>query len=79
MKNERIFIVSNKRDKFYDLTDLIPEMMDVENMTQQQCIDYFMNGLEGTRYMTFPFYTPTRVITEWITQDMEVLHENQNI
>ncbi|OLO40323.1 hypothetical protein BTR23_07490 [Alkalihalophilus pseudofirmus] len=68
---EKILIVSEKRDKFYDLSDVIPEMMIAENMTEQECIDFFMDGLEGTRFMKFPKGTPMRAINAWITQDME--------
>lgn len=66
----KILIVSEKRDKFYDLTEIIPEMMEVEKMTEQECVDYFMDGLEGTRYMKFPAGTPNKVVTQWITSDM---------
>lgn len=68
--NKKIIIVSEKRNAFYMLTDLIQEMAETESMTEQQCIDYFMEGLEGSRCMTFPSYTPTSIIREWITQDM---------
>lgn len=68
----KIYIVSNKRDNFYNLTDLIPEMMADEDLTEQQAIDYFMENLEGSRYMVFPSHTQTSVITTWITQDMDL-------
>ncbi|WP_299090332.1 hypothetical protein [uncultured Metabacillus sp.] len=69
---ERIFIVSEKRDKFYELTDVIPEMMAVENVTEEWAINYFMKGLEGTRCMKFPKGTAMRTISAWITQDMDL-------
>ncbi|KYD11094.1 hypothetical protein MXL46_08020 [Heyndrickxia sporothermodurans] len=51
----KIYIVSETRDTFYDLSTLIPEMMNDENMTQQACIDYFMKGLEKLNYQNKAF------------------------
>jgi len=63
---EKIFIVSEKENQFYNLTDLIPEMMEVEGLTQQECIDYFMDHTEQGRYKVFPADTPALVISDWI-------------
>ncbi|MDQ0257928.1 hypothetical protein J2S74_005391 [Evansella vedderi] len=68
----KYIIVSEKRNVFYNLSDLIPEFMRVEGKTEQEAIDYFMEGLEGTRYMKFPKYTSALVIADWITQDMDI-------
>lgn len=66
---ERIFIVNEPEDSFCELTQIITEMMEFEGMTQQECIDYFMTSLGGTRYKIFPDYTPIDVIMRWVIQD----------
>ena len=74
----RILIVSESRDKLYNLSDTIPEMMNAEKMTEIECIDYFMKNLEGTRFMKFPKGTPNKVVVQWITSDMGLDWYNKN-
>ncbi|WP_299831394.1 hypothetical protein [uncultured Metabacillus sp.] len=74
---DKIIIVSEKRDKFYDLSDLISEMMEIEKVSEEFAIRYFMDGLEGDRYMKFPFTTSKSVILNWITQDMGINFDNK--
>ena len=71
INRDRIYIVSEKRNCFYELTDLIAEFMEVEEKTEQETIDFFMEGYKANRYKKFPKGTTLRVINDWITQDME--------
>lgn len=71
--NDRIILVSDAKDKVYNLTDIIPEMMESENMTQRECIDYFMDGLEGERYTVFPSDTDARFIMYWINNNVQLV------
>ncbi len=63
---ERIFLVSVKNDSFYDLTDLVPEAMEEENLSEEEIMNYFMRVLKGTAWRKFKKGTETSEITKWI-------------
>jgi hypothetical protein len=63
-----IVMVSEKKDKVYTLTHLIPEMIKKENVSFDFAIDYFMKGLEADRYRIFPPNTETHKIIKWIVE-----------
>ncbi len=63
------------KNEVYDLTSLIPEMMEKEGLSRDFCENYFMTHLNGVEYKTFPEGTPVLEIADWIT-NYDVSSEN---
>jgi len=73
LEMEKQFLAS--KDEVYDLTSLIPEMMEKEGLTRDFCENYFMTHLNGIEYKTFPVGTPISEVVDWIT-NYDVSSEN---
>jgi len=65
-RKETIIITSRHHDDFYNLSEVIPEMMEAENLTQKECIRYFMDCLNCERARVFAEGTDIRKIASWI-------------